>query len=74
MDTDDRDYKEKFRGVFSYRLYTKWIQKTSVVSETDTHITIDTGSLKQYQVGFLYEYHIEDLENIFEKKVILKRR
>ena len=70
----DREYKDRFRGVFSYRLYTKWIQKTSVVSETDTHITIDTGSLKEYQVSFLYEYHIEDLENIFEKKVILKRR
>ena len=69
---DLRDYKECFRGVWSYRLYTKWIQKTSVVDESDTHITIDTGNLKEYQIRFLYEYHRQDLENIFEKKVRMK--
>ena len=69
---NERDYKEWFRGVWSYRLYTKWIQKTEVVGESRTHIEIDTGNLKEYQVRFLYENHQDDLENIFEKKVIMK--
>ena len=71
-ETDFRGYKERFRGIVSYCLYTKWIQKTSVVGESKTHIEIDTGKLKEYQVRFLYENHQDDLEDIFGKKVKLK--
>ena len=69
----EREYKECFRGVISYRLYTKWIQKTSVIRETNSRVWIDTGDLKEYQVRFLYENHKKDLQNIFEKKVSLRK-
>jgi hypothetical protein len=69
----EREYKECFRGVISYRLYTKWIQKTSVIRETNSRVWIDTGDLKEYQVRFLYENHKQDLENIFKKKVSLRK-
>jgi hypothetical protein len=71
MDTDT-EYKEWFRGVLSYRLYTRWIQRTSVSHETKSRVWIDTGDLKEYQVRFIYENHKQDLQNIFEKKVSLK--
>ena len=69
----EREYKEWFRGVISYRLYTKWIQKTSVSRETKSRVWIDTGNLKEYQVRFLYENHKQDLENIFKKKISLRK-
>lgn len=73
MMDNDTEYKEWFRGVWSYRLYTKWIQRTSVIRETKSRVWLDTGNLKEYQVRFLYQNHKQDLENIFKKKVSLRK-
>ena len=70
-DIDDRGYKDAFKGVNSYKLYNKYIQKTAVSNETDTQVVIDTH-LKEYKRQLLLEYHKEDLENIFKKKVLIR--
>jgi hypothetical protein len=68
---DDRGYKEKFRGVHGYNLYNSFIQKTAVSRETASQVVIDTH-LKQYQREMLIEYHKEDLENLFKKKILMR--
>jgi hypothetical protein len=68
---DDKGYKEKFRGVHGYNLYNSFIQKTAVSRETDNIVVIDTD-LKQYQVEMLLEYHKNDLEDLFKKKILMR--
>lgn len=70
-DIDDRGYKDAFKGVNSYKLYNKWIQKTAVSNETENQVVIDTH-LKEYQRQMLMEYHKEDLQNIFKKKILMR--
>ena len=54
-----------FRGVHSYRLFNKWINKVNIVSETADKVVLSTASLKEYQRQYLYENHREDIRNIF---------
>ena len=68
---DDRNYKEKFRGIHGYNLYNNFIQKTDVDRETDNQVVIATH-LKQYQVEMLLEYHKNDLEDLFKKKILMR--
>jgi hypothetical protein len=68
---DDRNYKEKFRGIHGYNLYNNFIQKTDVDRETDNQVVIATH-LKQYQREMLLEYHKEDLENLFKKEILMR--
>ena len=70
-DIDDRGYKEQFRGIHGYNLYNNLIQKTAVSNETANQIVIDTH-LKEYQRQMLLEYHKEDLETIFKKKILMR--
>ena len=70
-DIDDRNYKEKFRGIHGYNLYNNFIQKTEVSRETDNQVVIATH-LKQYQREMLLEYHKEDLYNIFKKEILMR--
>ena len=70
-DIDDRGYKDAFKGVNSYKLYNKWIQKTAVSNETDNQVVIDTH-LKDYQRQVLLENHKEDLKNIFKKEILMR--
>jgi hypothetical protein len=68
---DDKGYKNAFRGIRSYNLYNKYIQKTDVSRETDSQVVIETH-LKEYQRQMLLEYHKEDLENIFKKEILMR--
>ena len=68
---DDRGYKEKFKGVHGYNLYNNFIQKTDVDRETDNQVVIATH-LKQYQREMLLEYHKNDLEDLFKKKILMR--
>ena len=59
-----------FKGVHSYRLFNKWINKVDIVSETADKVVLSTSSLKEYQKQYIYENHLEDLKNVFNGKRI----
>ena len=60
-----------FKGVHSYRLFNKWINKVNIVSETDDRVLLSTDNLKGYQRQYIYENHMEDLKKIFNDKRIV---
>ena len=68
---DDRGYKNAFRGIHSYNLYNKYIQKTDVGRETENQVVIETH-LEEHQRQMLLKYHIEDLKNIFKKEILIR--
>ena len=62
---------EYFKGVHSYRLFNKWINKVNIVSETADRVVISTDNLKGFQREYIYENHMEDLRIIFNDKRIV---
>ena len=60
---------EYFKGVHSYRLFNKWVNKVNIVSETADRVVISTDNLKGYQRQYIYENHMEDLKIIFNRVV-----
>ena len=60
-----------FKGVYSYKLFNKWVNKVNIVSETADRVVLSTDNLKGYQRQYLYEKHMEDLKIIFNDKRII---
>ena len=60
-----------FKGVHSYRLFNKWINKVNIVSETADRVVISTDNLNGFQRQYIYENHMEDLKIIFNDKRIV---
>ena len=60
-----------FKGVHSYKLFNKWLNKVKIVSQTDDRVVLSFDNLKGYQRQYMYDHHIEDLKIIFDDKKII---
>jgi len=60
-----------FKGVQSYKLFNKWLNKVKIVSETDDRVVLSFDNLKGYQRQYIYENFMEDLKIIFDDKRII---
>ncbi len=60
-----------FKGVHSYRLFNKWVNKVNIVSETADRVVISTDNLKGFQREYIIKNHMEDLRIIFNDKRII---
>ena len=60
-----------FKGVHSYKLFNKWLNKVRIVSETDDRVVLSFDTLKGYQRQYIYENFMEELKIIFDDKRII---
>lgn len=60
-----------FKGVHSYKLFNKWINKVNIVSENDDRVLLSTDNLNGFQRQYIYENHMKDLKIIFNDKRII---